>query len=143
MLVDFGSSFKFDELIAVSDTTPEYLAPEMLTFLFNIQKKKDDRAEMAKKLYSICKPWSFDVWSLATVIVEILTGYPVWMQLKCKMRTASGAPKVGSGIFGNKNRELSKILDLQTKFMKNMKLNLKKYDCYNMTKQDELLDLLS
>ena len=42
-LVDFGSSFKFDKNMDVSATTPEYLSPEMLTYLHQISKKKDDK----------------------------------------------------------------------------------------------------
>ena len=78
-LVDFGSAFMFDEHMNVSATTPEYLSPEMLTFLHQINKKKDDKVEMAKKLHGICESWSFDVWSLGIIIIEIITGYPVWL----------------------------------------------------------------
>ena len=66
---------------------------------------------MAKKLHGICKNWSFDVWSLGVIIIEILTGYPVWLQVKSKLMTAAGKPKVGNGVFGVKNRELNKILE--------------------------------
>ena len=32
-LVDFGSSFLFDEELNISDSTPEYLSPELLSLL--------------------------------------------------------------------------------------------------------------
>ena len=78
-LIDFGSTFKFDSEMNVSATTPEYLSPEMLTYLHQISKKMDNQQEMATKLHGICKNWSFDVWSLGIIIIEILTGYPVWL----------------------------------------------------------------
>jgi len=37
-VVDFGSSFTFDEKMKVSAATPEYLPPEMLLYLENIRK---------------------------------------------------------------------------------------------------------
>ena len=58
------------------------------------------------------------------------------------MMTSTGKPKIGSGIFGVKNRELYRILDLQTKFMKSLNLNLKKLDNYGLTKNTDLMDLL-
>ena len=110
-LIDFGSSFPFDEEITITSSTPEYLPPELLTFLIAKNKGKQDVTEMAQKLHSICKPWSFDVWALGVIIVEIITGFPVWMLVKCKCITAKDTPKVGCGVFGVKNRELPKILD--------------------------------
>jgi serine/threonine protein kinase len=46
------------------------------------------------------------------------------------MMTAAGKPKIGQGIFAVKNREPSRIISEQKKFMKNMILNLKKLDNY-------------
>jgi hypothetical protein len=51
------------------------------------------------------------VWALGVIIIEIITGFPVWMVVKCKCITALDTPKVGAGVFGVKNRELFKILD--------------------------------
>ena len=34
-LIDFGSSFSFEETTSITATTPEYLAPEVLLFLEN------------------------------------------------------------------------------------------------------------
>lgn len=37
-VVDFGSSFTFDDKMKISAATPEYLPPEMLLYLENIKK---------------------------------------------------------------------------------------------------------
>jgi len=47
--------------------TPEYLPPEIL-----LDNKK-----------IITKSHSIDIWSLGIIILEILTGIPVWMSFKC------------------------------------------------------------
>lgn len=38
----------------------------------------------AETLAEISNSWSVDVWSLGAIILEILTGVPLWMSLKCK-----------------------------------------------------------
>jgi len=48
-------------------STPEYLPPEMHT--------------NKKNIISSCH--STDIWSLGVVILEILSGIPVWMTFKC------------------------------------------------------------
>ena len=66
---------------------------------------------MSRKLVEMSKPWSLDVWSFGVILLEIVSGFPVWMQLKCKMQTSNGKPKVGQGIFGVRNREPVKIIE--------------------------------
>ena len=61
----------------VRGTTPEYLAPELLKHLKGLE---DGKLE--------AQNWSFDVWSLGIILVEIIVGYPVWLTLSCKMTTA-------------------------------------------------------
>ena len=46
-LIDFGSSFPFDEDMSISSSTPEYLPPELLTFLIAKNKGNQDVKEMA------------------------------------------------------------------------------------------------
>ena len=40
-LIDFGSSFKFDEKMEFTATTPEYLSPEMILYLDTLKNKPD------------------------------------------------------------------------------------------------------
>ena len=46
-LIDFGSSFKFDEKMEFSATTPEYLSPEMILYLDTLKNKPDQVAAAA------------------------------------------------------------------------------------------------
>ena len=59
----------------------------------------------------MCHVWSLDVWALGVILLEVATGYPIWMQIKCKMMTAANKPKVGQGLFGVKNRDPQKIIE--------------------------------
>jgi dual specificity tyrosine-phosphorylation-regulated kinase 2/3/4 len=77
-LVDFGSTFKFNEQMHVSATTPEYISPEMIDFLYKNMTGTVEK-DAAVKLFSHCTAWSSDVWSLGIIILEILTGIPVWL----------------------------------------------------------------
>ena len=46
-------------------------------------------------------PWNYDMWSLGTIILEIITGFPIWLSYKGRMKTSSGKSMVGYGIFGS------------------------------------------
>lgn len=97
-LIDFGSAFMFGTTERITATTPEYLAPEVLQFLEN-------------KLPCLQQTdWSYDMWSLGAILLEIITGFPIWMSLKCKTTTKNNKSCVSTGIFGVKGREHFKIL---------------------------------
>jgi hypothetical protein len=51
------------------------------------------------------------------ILLEIITGYPVWMAVKCKLMPATNKPTVGQGIFAVKDREPLRIIAAQKKFM--------------------------
>ena len=89
----------------LSVSTPEYLAPEILDFLENRQQRGP-----VEDLMMCMKPWSFDVWSLGTILLEICTGCPLWLSLKSRMVTSSGKSIVGTGLFGVCGRDGKKIL---------------------------------
>lgn len=50
------------------------------------------------------------MWSLGVILVEILTGIPVWMSYKCKLKTINGKTLINTGLLGVQGREGSKIL---------------------------------
>ena len=98
--IDFGSSFSYESPSAISATTPEYLAPEVLTYLEDRAKNTESNGTNSRKLCEMQEPWSYDMWSFGAILLEILTGIPLRMSLKCRAQTASGKSLVGYGIFG-------------------------------------------
>jgi len=104
-LIDFGSSFMYNNPTGLSVSTPEYLAPEILDFLENRQSRGS-----CEDLMACLHPWSFDVWSLGSILLEILTGCPLWLSLKSRMITAQGKSIMGTGLFGVCGRDGKKIL---------------------------------
>jgi len=46
-------------------------------------------------------PWTYDMWSLGTIILEIAVGFPIWLSYKGRMKTSKGKNVVGFGIFGS------------------------------------------
>ena len=82
----------------ISAATPEYMPPEILNHLGKLQKlklnvlnlteeQKQQKKEMTKKLYESTTKWSHDVWSFGVILIEIVTGYPVWLSNTSKMTT--------------------------------------------------------
>ena len=80
-VVGFGKSFKFDDLRKIRSTNPEYLPPEILEFF---QKRKSDPYVTCEEIISKSYPWSIDIWSLGVILLEIASGYPIWISNKCK-----------------------------------------------------------
>lgn len=70
----------------ITASTPEYLAPEVLNYLEN-RGANSNQGSCSEILSKIQEPWSYDVWSLGVILLELLTGIPIWMSLKCRTVT--------------------------------------------------------
>ena len=98
-LIDFGSSFSFEEATSITATTPEYLAPEVLMHLES--RGVANTTTNQTSLYQMQRPWSYDMWSLGAILLEILSGIPIWMSLKCRTTPLPGGKQIiTTGIFG-------------------------------------------
>ena len=87
--IDFGSSFSYEDPSNISATTPEYLAPEVLDYL----EKRSQNTGVGANSQNLCRiqePWSYDMWSLGAILLEMLTGIPIWMSYKCRAQTYTG-----------------------------------------------------
>ena len=86
-LIDFGSAFSYENPSSISATTPEYLAPEVLNYLEQRGQNTDSNGMNSTNLCRRQEPWSYDMWSMGTILLEMLTGIPLWMSLKCRAQT--------------------------------------------------------
>lgn len=59
------------------------------------------------------KCWSTDVWSLGTILLEIVTGVPIWIHHHSHVRLATGNMIEAKGLLGLKSedRDWCKIAD--------------------------------
>jgi serine/threonine protein kinase len=88
------------------------------------------------------RSWSYDMWSLGTIMLELLSGFPIWMSFKCRTESSNGRSIYGNGIFGASGRGNKKIIAKQIQVVKNLKSVLKKYDSYGLEKNEYLMDLV-
>ena len=115
-VIDLGSSFllnsdeeRLKDQIEFGQSTPEYLPPEIQTFItrkFTSQNNYviSDFSEIA---------FVFDVWSLGSIVLEILSGFPLWLSLKSRVKSLDGRSVINYGIFGVAGRDNGKILQKQ------------------------------
>lgn len=86
-------------------STPEYLPPEVQTYL---SRKYSSKLNFSIDDFSPC-PYIFDVWSLGSIILEILSGFPLWLSLKSRVKSLSGKSILNYGLFGVSGRDNEKI----------------------------------
>ena len=55
----------------------------------------------------------FDMWSLGSILVEVLSGFPLWLSLKSRVLSLDGHSIVNYGLFGVAGRDNMKILNKQ------------------------------
>ena len=112
-IIDLGSSFllnveetKLKDQIEFGQSTPEYLPPEIQLYLtrkFTQQNNYQisDFSEIA---------FVFDVWSLGSILLEIISGFPLWLSLKSRVKSLDNRSIINYGIFGVSGRDNGKIL---------------------------------
>ena len=87
-IIDFGTSLLFESLSQyLTVTTPEYMPPEILN---HIELKS--KIDIAQKLH----PWSFDIWSLGIMIIELVHGFPIYMAYKSRISRKVGKETANS-----------------------------------------------
>lgn len=57
------------------------------------------------------------MWSLGSILVEILSGFPLWLSLKSRVLTNENKSIVNFGLFGVAGRDNSKILAKQQQLL--------------------------
>lgn len=100
--------------------TPEYMPPEILNYIL-FQNKLEYDEIMLKKMEKYKNPWVIDVWSLGCIILEIISGVPLWMSIETKIEDRAGRV---TGLFAVKNRVFSKIIQKQIEVVSNLDYHL-------------------
>jgi len=135
-VIDFGSAYTWDDCGNLGMATPEYMPPEFLHLLTSHKTNKSS----IEVLKETTQPWSSDVWSLGAILLEIITGVPLWMSLKC--RVDIGHKTVFKmGLFAVKSRGYDKIYLRQKSVMESFEEMLSEYTGI-WRDYEELFDLL-
>ena len=59
----------------------------------------------------------FDVWSLGSILIEVLSGFPLWLSLKSRVMSIDGRSIINYGLFGVAGRDNLKILNKQNQLI--------------------------
>lgn len=131
--IDLGSAFTFDCPENLALATPEYMPPEALEICaakcgggprmsmggsrsgvsgsFNSNSRKS--ADPVAKLQRHSQPWSFDIWSLGSILLELCLGTPLWLSYKCRVADDQRANSAATGLFAVPGRDPDKIISKQ------------------------------
>ena len=135
-LIDFGSAFNLQEPGSLSMTTPEYMPPELLSYLSSSSTSRGSIESFLKRGTN----WSIDVWSLGAILLEIITGIPLWLSLKCKTNIKC-KQVLQTGLFAVKGRDYEKIKQKQKAVLDNFESEIGEY-ISEWENSNELFDLL-
>lgn len=115
-IIDLGSSFLLNPQGIVlesqsefAQSTPEYLPPEIHSYMTKrfTQQTNISISDFAELSFI------FDVWSLGSILLEILSGFPLWLSLKSRVQSVEGNSRINYGLFGVAGRDNAKILNKQ------------------------------
>ena len=135
-IIDFGSAYNWGDSGSLRMATPEYMPPEFL----NLLAIKNASSNSIEQLAEISNPWSVDIWSFGAILLEIITGIPLWIPLKCKLENKSKT-LLKYGLFAVKGRDYDKIYLKQKAFVENINEILSAY-LQKWCDSKELSDLL-
>merc|ERR1712110_78258 len=59
------------------------------------------------------QPWSFDMWSLGSILLELCLGTPLWLSYKCRVADDQRTNSAAMGLFAVPGRDPGKIIAKQ------------------------------
>lgn len=152
-LCDFGSAFSFDRNAKPALATPEYMPPEALetcatsrssmsrTSVRSLTSASFKQNQNAATLSSRAEPWSFDVWSLGAILLEVCHGAPLWLSYKCRVVSNRRDYRI-QGLLATPGRDPGKILQRQRELTKEGGLRRALRDTPGIMLDEEGMDLL-
>lgn len=132
--IDLGSAFTFDCPENLALATPEYMPPEALETCVarcggsqrssiisrsgvsgGLSSSSASRkpADPVVKLHRNAQPWSFDIWSLGSILLELCIGTPLWLSYKCRVADDQRANSAATGLFAVPGRDPDRIITKQ------------------------------
>lgn len=132
-IIDFGSAYNFSGNGSINAATPEYMPPEALEILHS---PGDHIAHLA----SFSEPWSFDIWSAGMIVLEIITGIPLWMSLKSRVMKF-GKLVTSRGLLAANARDPETIYRLMNEATQNVATTIEKHAAFEVP--DSLISLIS
>merc|ERR1719422_336539 len=72
------------------------------------------QVEPVQKVNRPSHPWSFDIWSLGSILLELCLGIPLWMSYKCRVADDQRAHSAAMGLFAVPGRDPDKIVQKQS-----------------------------
>lgn len=133
--IDLGSAFTFDCPDNLALATPEYMPPEALetcsarsgTSRISLGAARGGSRKQPidpiEKLHRHSHPWSFDIWSLGSIFLELCLGTPLWLSYKCRVADDQRANSAGTGLFAVPGRDPEKIIQKQVDALRQRGLN--------------------
>lgn len=79
---------------------------------------------MLQKMALYKNPWIIDTWSLGCILLEIVSGVPLWMSANTRISTTT---QTVTGLFAVKNRVFSKIIQKQIEVVNQLDYHLKEH----------------
>ena len=110
-LIDYGSSFVFENLKQYKLATPEYMCPELLNYIL-FENKKPHKEDMLPYVKNFNNTSAIDVWGLGCIVIELIHGVPLWLTNRTKIMV-NNKYETKRGLFAVSDRSFSKILDRQ------------------------------
>ena len=57
------------------------------------------------------------MWSLGSILLEVLSGFPLWLSLKSRVLMMDGHSRINVGLFGVAGRDNAKIMTRQNQLL--------------------------
>jgi len=160
--IDLGSAFTFDCPENLALATPEYMPPEALEMCAakigggsrismggrpgvsgSLNGGSRKAVDPVAKLQRHSQPWSFDIWSLGSIFLELCLGTPLWLSYKCRVADDQRVNSAATGLFAVPGRDPEKIIGKQVDALRNRGLPNVLRNAQGVPLDEDGLDLLS